>query len=252
MPLRHDASTWARLQTLYSRARALSGSKRSAFLEEVSAGDPAMADELASLLEITAPSSRFFRRLERTLFHHSEEEDTGTVLARFDPLVGETLGDRYEIEGGRGRGGMGTVYRARDTVSGDAVALKVLSLPLRSDEQARARFIQESRAAAKVDHPNVCGILDVGEADERHPFLVMPFYEGMTLQKRLREGGLSLDEALDWFAQSCEGLQAVHEADIVHRDVSPGNLLRTTSGRVRVLDFGLARIADVTLETGNR
>ena len=210
------------------------------------------ASRLATTGATARPSLRFFRKLERTLFDQSEDEDTGTVLARFDPLVGGVLGGRYEVEGVSGRGGMGTVYKARDTSSGDTVALKVLSLPLRGDDQARERFFHEARAAAKVSHPNICGILDVGESADGLPFLVMPFYEGVTLQKRLRKGSLPLPEALSWFRQACEGLQAVHKAKILHRDISPGNLLRTPQGTVMLLDFGLAKIADATLGTGTR
>ena len=123
---------------------------------------------------------------------------------------------------------------------------------LPNDDQARKRFFQEARAVAAVCHPNICGILDVGESADGLPFLVMPFYEGVTLQKRLRKGSLPPREALSWFRQACEGLQAVHKAKILHRDISPGNLLRTPQGTVMLLDFGLAKIADATLGTGTR
>ena len=105
---------------------------------------------------------------------------------------------------------------------------------------------------AKLRHPNVCPVLDAGEADDGTPFLVMPYFEGMTLSKRLRTGALPIDEALDWLEQACAGLGAIHKARIVHRDLSPTNLIRTPDGRVVILDFGLARLRNVTLGTRSR
>lgn len=103
----------------------------------------------------------------------------------------------------------------------------------------------------KLRHPNVCAVLDAGESDGT-PYLVMPYFEGTTLSKRLRGGAMPLEEAIDWLRQACAGLEAIHKAKIVHRDLSPANLLRTPDGRVIILDFGLAKLANVTLGTRSR
>ena len=252
MSLIYDTPTWDRLESLLARATALNTTKRAQFLDEVAEEEPHIAEELATLLSLTSPSSRFFRKLERKLFDKDEKEDTGAVLARFDPLIGVTLGGRYELQAVRGRGGMGTVYRAADIKTGDTIALKALSKRLSGERAGRKRFLREARTMEKLRHPNVCPVLDSGEAEDGTPFLVMPYFEGTTLSKRLRKGPLPLDDALDWLRQACDGLAAIHRARIVHRDLSPANLLRTPDDRVIILDFGLAKLANVTLGTRSR
>lgn len=252
MSVRYDEGTWDRIERLLAQATVLPTGKREAFLDELARDRPEVAAELVSLLSLSPDSSRFFRKLERRLFKNDEEEDTGAVFARFDPLVGETIRGRYTLEEVRGRGGMGTVYRATDTDTGDRVAVKTLSERLCADRAGRRRFFREARTARKVQHPNVCPVLDAGEGEDGTLYLVMPLYEGVTLARRLRRGRLPLEEAVDWLEQACAGLAAIHAARIVHRDLAPSNLLRTPEGTVIVLDFGLARLANATLGTRSR
>lgn len=252
MALIYDSGTWDRLEVLLARATALTGPKRAELLDEIAVEEPHLAEELASLLALTSPSSRFFRKLERTLYEHGDREDTGAVLARYDPLIGSTLAGRYALESVRGRGGMGTVYRARDGSLDLTVAVKVLSRRLSADPAGRKRFLREARTMAKLRHPNVCPVIDAGESEDGLPFLVMPYLEGTTLSKRLRAGPLPLEEAVDWLRQTCDGLGAIHRARLVHRDLSPSNLIRTSEGTIRILDFGLSRIANATLSTKSR
>ncbi len=252
MAVAYDSPTWDRLEHLLARATALSASRRGEFLDELAREEPHVAEELATLLALSSPSSRFFRKLERTLFDQGEHEDTGAVLARFDPRIGTTLAGRYALETVRGRGGMGTVYRAKDLETDEPVAVKMLSKHFSADHAGRKRFVREARTMRKLRHPNVCRIFDAGEAEDGTPFLVMPYLEGTTLSRRLRAGPLPLEEAIDWLTQACDGLDAIHRARIVHRDLSPANLMRTMEGRVVILDFGLARLSNATLGTRSR
>jgi serine/threonine protein kinase/Tol biopolymer transport system component len=146
----------------------------------------------------------------------------------------------YEIVGALGAGGMGEVYRARDTRLDRSVALKVLAPEIAGDPAARSRFEREARAVAALDHPHICGIYDVGEADGTH-FLVMPLLDGQTLASRLEKGPLSLDQALTVATQVADALDKAHREGIVHRDLKPANVMLTKAG-AKLLDFGLAKL----------
>jgi len=142
-----------------------------------------------------------------------------------------------------GGGGMGVVYRARDTRLERQVAVKFLSSKLVGDAQAKERFLHEARAASAIDHPNICTIFEIAETDDGELYLVMALYEGQTLAERIHLGPLPVDEALDLARQMLTGLARAHEAGIVHRDVKPGNLMVTPYGELKILDFGLAKLA---------
>jgi len=159
-----------------------------------------------------------------------------------DPMVGRTIA-HYDILARIGGGGMGVVYRARDSRLGRTVALKFLPPQWSNDESARLRFVREAQAASATLHPNICTIHDIETADDGQLFIVMAFYEGPTLKQRLDSGPLAVDEALDIASQIADGLARAHAQGVVHRDVKPGNVILTEDG-VRVLDFGLATFAD--------
>src|SRR6476619_2009400 len=148
------------------------------------------------------------------------------------PTPGTKLGP-YEIQSPLGVGGMGEVYRARDTRLGRDVALKVLTVDLAGDAARRARFEQEARLLAALNHPNILGIHDIGDS-----YVVMELVEGSTL----RGAQLPLRKVLDIGAQIAEGLAAAHGAGITHRDLKPDNVMVTKDGRVKILDFGLAKV----------
>jgi eukaryotic-like serine/threonine-protein kinase len=156
--------------------------------------------------------------------------------------------DHYEVVAPIGAGGMGEVYRARDPRLGRDVALKVLAATLVSDPDLHRRFEQEARAAATLNHPNILAIHDVG----RHrgtPYLVSELLEGTTLRAQLTNGPLPVRKAIDYALQIAHGLAAAHEKGIVHRDLKPENLFVTADGRVKILDFGLAKaLGDVAAE----
>ena len=142
--------------------------------------------------------------------------------------LGTQLGP-YEIEGPLGAGGMGQVYKARDTRLGRAVAIKI------SSEQFTNRFEREARAISALNHPNICTLYDVGP-----DYLVMELVEGETLASRLRKGSLPIDHVVRYGAQIADALAAAHAQGITHRDLKPANIMVTKSG-VKVLDFGLAK-----------
>lgn len=147
----------------------------------------------------------------------------------------------YEIQSALGAGGMGEVYRARDTRLNRDVAVKILPSSFSADPERLQRFAQESRAAAALNHPNILSIYDIGEA-QGAPYVVSELLEGETLRDRLRTGPISSTrKALDYAQQIARGLAAAHEKGIVHRDLKPENLFITHDGRMKILDFGLAK-----------
>jgi serine/threonine-protein kinase len=159
-----------------------------------------------------------------------------------DALIGQTIGS-YVVVARVGGGGMGIVYQAKDTRLGRTVALKFLPEQWSHDEDARQRFIREAQAASATNHPNICTIHDIETAPDGQLFIVMAYYDGQTLKKRLASGALPLDEALEIATQIADGLAKAHALGVVHRDVKPGNVMLTEDG-VRIVDFGLATFAD--------
>ncbi|MDP6606300.1 MAG: protein kinase [Dehalococcoidia bacterium] len=148
----------------------------------------------------------------------------------------------YQIEAKLGGGGMGVVYRAMDTRLDRPVALKFLPPDLTRDDAAKARFVQEAKAASALDHQNICTIHEIGETDDGQLYLVMACYDGATLKERIDDGALTAADALDIAIQAVEGLVEAHRAGMVHRDIKPANLMVTSSGLVKILDFGLAKL----------
>ena len=166
-------------------------------------------------------------------------------------MIGTRLGP-YEIVAPLGAGGMGEVYKARDTRLDRTVAIKVLPAHLADDPQFRERFEREARAVAALNHPHICTLYDVGEAPNpetpatRHEppatirYLVMEYLEGETLAERLKKAAAPLDQALTLAIQIADALAAAHRAGITHRDLKPGNVMLVKSG-AKLLDFGLAK-----------
>ncbi len=141
---------------------------------------------------------------------------------------------------------MGVVYKAEDTKLKRIVALKFLPPELTRDEVAKQRFIQEAQAASALQHPTICTIHDVDQSADGQLFISMDCYEGETLKDRINRGQLSVDDAVDITVQIAKGLQRAHEKEIVHRDIKPANIFVTTDGFVKILDFGLAKLARQT------
>src|SRR5450432_947758 len=145
----------------------------------------------------------------------------------------------YQIESPLGAGGMGEVYRARDTRLDRTVAIKILPSHLADDPQAKQRFEREAKTISSLNHPHICTLHDVG-SQEGIAYLVMEHVQGESLDARLQKGPLPLKQALDCGVQICDALERAHRAGIVHRDLKPGNIMLTPSG-AKLLDFGLAK-----------
>ncbi len=165
-----------------------------------------------------------------------------STLQRITNMVGNNI-SHYKILEKLGEGGMGVVYKALDTRLERTVAVKLLPRHLTASARDLERFRQEARTAAALDHPNICTIHEIDESGDDGLFISMAYYEGTTLQKRLKDGALTFPEALDIAIQLAKGLQCAHESQIIHRDIKPGNVMLTRRGEVKIVDFGLAKLA---------
>lgn len=159
--------------------------------------------------------------------------------------------DRYIVERPLGHGGMATVYLARDEKLGRQVAVKVLADNLAGDDDFRERFMREAQLAARLSHPNVVQVFDVGEDDDERPYIVMEYVDGHSVADLLKRGrSLPPEKAVPLLAQVVAGLEHAHQAGLVHRDVKPANLLlRARDGRLKIADFGIARAFEETRHT---
>jgi serine/threonine protein kinase/Tfp pilus assembly protein PilF len=155
-------------------------------------------------------------------------------------MIGQTI-SHYRIIEKLGEGGMGVVYKARDLKLDRHVAIKVLPSHLATSEVDRSRLIQEAKAASALDHPSICTIFEADHTPDGRLFLVMALYDGQTLDKRIEKGPVPVLEAIDDALQIAEGLHAVHDMGIVHRDIKSNNIMVTTRGQLKIMDFGLAK-----------
>jgi serine/threonine protein kinase/tetratricopeptide (TPR) repeat protein len=237
-------------ERLFERALALKPEDRTAFVEDACRGDPRLQQELLSLLGQAGAAEQFFDRLTNAVFSASFSSGGRQHLPPQPPdpdlHVGEVIG-QYRILSLIARGGMGTVYRAHDARLARDVALKFLPAYLAAQPDAEERLLMEARAAAGLEHPNVCSIHQIGETDDGRLFIAMAYYEGETLKERLLRGPLSLEESVATAVQIVRALAAAHARGIIHRDVKPGNVMLGSDGTVRLLDFGLATVTDATL-----
>ncbi|MDP2885502.1 MAG: protein kinase [Ignavibacteria bacterium] len=160
-------------------------------------------------------------------------------------MIGTTV-SHYRIIEKLGEGGMGIVYKAQDLKLDRLVALKFLPQNITPTEAEKTRFIHEAKAASALDHPNICNIHEIDETPEGQVFIAMAFYEGATLNKKVEQGPLKLNEAIDIAIQIAEGLHPAHKKGIVHRDIKSGNIMITEEGQVKIVDFGLARTTGLT------
>jgi Tol biopolymer transport system component/tRNA A-37 threonylcarbamoyl transferase component Bud32 len=157
-------------------------------------------------------------------------------------MIGKTI-SHYKIQEKIGAGGMGEVYKAEDTKLKRIVALKFLPPELTRDPNAKKRFLREAQAASSLQHNNICNIHEIDETDNGQMYICMDYYDGKTLKQKLTKGSSPLEEAIDIASQIVQGLAKAHEKGIVHRDIKPANILITNDGIVKILDFGLAKLA---------
>jgi TolB-like protein/Flp pilus assembly protein TadD len=231
-----EAASWDRVKAVFQAALDCEPSARSAFLREACGGDLAVRAEVDALLEAHEragdfPGPPFVSALDAVAGDRTVPPRTLQPGDRVGP---------YEIVALAGSGGMGEVYQARDARLGRDVAIKVLPSAFSAHPDRLQRFAREARAAAALNHPNILAVYDIGIHDDS-PFIVSELLEGETLGARLAQGPLPASKAIDVARQVAAGLAAAHGKGIVHRDIKPGNLFLTTDGRVKILDFGLAR-----------
>ena len=225
---------WPRLKEAFEGARALALDARPAYLAEVCNGDEALRHEVELLLA-----------------HHDQAASfLETAAVSFDDslaaqsLEGQCIGP-YHLSARIGTGGMGEVYRARDTKLNRHVAIKVLLPAVANDPDRLARFSREAQLLAALNHPHIAQIHGLEDAGDQHA-LVMELVEGQTLADRIAQGAIPIDEALAIAKQIAEALEAAHAQGIIHRDLKPANIKVRPDGTVKVLDFGLAKAIDST------
>jgi len=174
---------------------------------------------------------------------------TKTLITPKESLhKGSSIAGRYHILEELGRGGMGVVYKAKDTKLKRTVALKFLPPELTHIPDIKERFMREAQAAAALDHPNICTVYEFDEAEEK-TFISMAYIEGQSLKKKIESGPLELDEAIRIALQVAEGLQKAHKNGVIHRDIKSANIMVTEEDQAKIMDFGLARMAGGTLVT---
>ncbi len=250
-----STSRRSRRDHLFDEAFALPPEERAPFLERACPDDPELRDEVRSLVEADAEAAGFFEGLSRDWISPLRSAGIGAGMGASPRLPPGSRVSKYEIVGVLGEGGMGVVYRARDPDLERDVALKLLPPHAVGDPDARAELLAEARRVARLDHPHVGVIHEVGETDDAGVYLAMACHEGETLADRLRRGPLPLplSDVLRVGRGVAAALATAHAAGIVHRDVKPSNVLLTTRGGVRLVDFGVAAaVGEAAAPRGSR
>jgi tetratricopeptide (TPR) repeat protein/class 3 adenylate cyclase len=246
-PAPEAADRWATVEKLLAEAMERDAGERADYLDRA-CPDPEMRAEVEDLLRAHDRRGPLDALVEEVMEPLRDRTAGGSARTSAQPATDPlpTL-SRYRVVERLGGGGMGVVYRARDERLDRDVALKFLPPHLSTDEAAKKRFLVEARAAAALDHPNVCTVHEIGETDDGQLYIVMGCYDGETLDKRIARGPLPVDDAVRIAGEIARGLAKAHERGIVHRDVKPQNVMLTRDGIVKVLDFGIAKLADANV-----
>lgn len=231
-----NAELWQKADQIFQDVVELAPAHRAAFLDEACASDQQVRDEVVSLLEADSFDWEFIET--------SALESAAALLAEEQPQLspGQTVA-HYEIIDLIGQGGMGEVYLAKDPTLNRYVALKLLPFEYTRNKDRLTRFQREAQAASALNHPNILTIHQLGLVEGQH-FIATEFIEGETVRAHIDRGPIALNAAIDLMLQIASALAAAHRAGIVHRDIKPENIMLRPDGYVKVLDFGLAKLAD--------
>lgn len=249
-----DSSRWMELENVFEKALELPPQQRASYLEEVCGTSQTFRRQLKSLLDAHEVAPAFLDDLGSQLLpFHKKQEDVvpKEPLSDVHHLTGRRVA-HYEVLELVGGGGMGVVYKARDTKLNREVALKFLPPAWSSDPDAKTRLLNEARAASVLDHTNIGTVYEVGETSDGLLYIGMAYYDAPTLSDRIRqEGPFAIEEAIDLAIQIGQGLVKAHERGIIHRDIKPSNVLVTTDDIVKIVDFGLAKVTSVNITRSN-
>ena len=237
------AERWQHIEKVYHAALELQPESREAFLNEACAGDEIFRREVAALIACDSKAASFIEMPAIEIAAKSLADGSQVAAAALSPAIppaARQIGP-YRLLALLGSGGMGVVYRARDERLGRNVALKILPDNFAKDPERLARFEREAKAVAALSHPNILGIYEFGNS-EGVAFAAMELLEGETLRARLDAGALPARKAMDCATQMAQALAAAHERGIIHRDLKPQNVFITREGRIKILDFGLAKL----------
>src|SRR5882724_12670778 len=224
---------WQQLKQIFQSALERNPAERSAFLNQACADDPALRSEVESLISSHDQAGDSIEAMAA--------EAATEMLDDEQPILGKHI-SHYEVLSLLGRGGMGEVFLAQDASLGRKVALKLLRSDFTRIEERLRRFQQEARAASALNHPNILTIHEIGHDGSLH-FMATEYVEGETLRQHLSRARITVGQTLDVAVQVASALAAAHEAGIIHRDIKPENIMVRTDGNVKVLDFGLAKLA---------
>ena len=223
------------VEDLFHQAMELEPTSRHAWLREACGADDTLRSEVEALLALDEPARDF---IETPALQVAARQLAGDPLR----LKAGQMVDRYRVQSLLGAGGLGIVYSARDPKLERAVALKFLHEERTGDPAMLERFRREARVLSALNHPNICAVYDIAEADGRI-FIVMEYVPGKTLEEWIGSRGLRVLEVIKYASQIAEGMAKAHDAGIVHRDLKPSNIMVTDTGQVKILDFGIAKLS---------
>jgi len=233
-----EAERWKQVDELLQSALQVPSEQRDEFLRQACAGDAGLEQEVRSLLASDQSAGGFLQG--PAIKDAAQMIALNEVREIVDVVLGQTI-SHYRVLKKLGSGGMGVVYEAEDIRLGRHVALKLLLESEATNSKALQRFEQEARAISSLNHPNICTLYEVEEYDGK-PVIVMELLDGQTLTERMKAGPVPLNQVLQWGIEIADALDTAHTTGLIHRDIKPANLFITSRGRIKVLDFGLAKL----------
>lgn len=237
---------YAKMELLVDKALSLPPEERDPFIQQECGSDEELLQEITSLLQFEDQAFDFVQNLSENVVQPSlanlyeDKIDSHHIINSFIK--------HYHIIEKLGSGGMGVVYKAQDTRLDRTVALKFLPPFRMHNEQNKKRLLREARAAAALNHPNIATVYEIEESDDRL-FIVMGFYEGITLLDKIKEGNIDIREVIQIALNIASGLQKAHRKNIIHRDIKPANIIFSEDDQLKIIDFGLAKLNDQSMLT---